>query len=167
MRLNSLRVLVLHPSDTAVRALAPFLAGAAVRTRHPGGAWDVLVRWGYADGPDAPYTLNPSWALVHAAEPAAARALLQLNGVRCLTESTTKRLSTRSVVALRIHAVDLCTVAIQLVGDERCPCATSRAARAETVAPGCRRWNTSAPSMSWWQPPATIRAPGRPPPLLR
>lgn len=122
MRLNSLRVLVLHPSDTAVRALAPFLAGAAVRTRHPGGAWDVLVRWGYADGPDAPYTLNPSWALAHAAEPAAARALLQLNGVRCLTESTTKRLSTRSVVALRIHAVDLCTVAIRrLIGDREMP----------------------------------------------
>ena len=49
-------------------------------------------------------------------------ALLQLNGVRCLTESTTKRLSTRSVVALRIHAVDLCTVAIRrLIGDREMP----------------------------------------------
>lgn len=109
-----MRTLLLHPSEAAGRLLAPLLPDVTVRTRHPGGAWDVLVRWGASDGSDAPFTFNASWALANVADREASRNLLELNGVaRWVERSSRRRSARRAAATFRIHTVDLRTVAIR------------------------------------------------------
>lgn len=158
-----MRVLLLHPSEAAGRLLAPLLPGVTIRSRHPGGAWDLLVRWGVADGPDAPYTFNPTWALDHAADPVACRAILQANGVRRWTGRSARRPPPpRSVVTFRVHTVDLCAIAICRVERGRERPARSLTTRSRQVLEMVARRALYALGLHFGAVDVVVEASGRP-----
>lgn len=111
-----MRTLFLHPSRPLLRHLGPHLPFASMKTKHPGGEWDVLVRWGSYDGPDSPFTYNARWALENAAHSDTYRSLLRLNGIPMRERIRTHRRSPRRIVAkYRVHMVDLYAVAIRRI----------------------------------------------------
>lgn len=134
-----MRLLFLHPSPSFARIAAPFFPGAAFSTRHPGGDWDILVRWGVTAGPDAPFTYNAGWALRNLAAPDALRSLLQVNGVPYRPPDAGPP-PQRSARRYRVHLADLQPVGVRLLrGGEEWPCPTLPALRRHRLVTLARR----------------------------
>lgn len=106
-----MRCLVLHHSreDAALRSHFHF---ADCRSAHPGGQWDIMIRWGNIDGPDATRTLNRAAALHIAQNTEQVAQLLRANGLRFRpTEKPHRR-------TYRVHVVDLSVIAIMRRGSD-------------------------------------------------
>lgn len=108
-----MRILLLHPSREFLRLIAPFIPHVTLKSRHPGGSWDVLIRWGVDSGSDAPFTYNAAWALENLGTLGWVRSLLQVNGIPYRSHGDTPaRKAERAVARYRVHMVDLNVVAV-------------------------------------------------------
>ena len=105
-----MRCLVLHHCPKDVAAFARHFAFAACRTTHPGGWWDILIRWGNTDGPDADRTLNRAAAVNTAKNSDEVAQLLRANGLRFRSTDV------EDDQTYRIHVVDLSVIAITRKG---------------------------------------------------
>ena len=78
-----MRCLFLHGSAETAARLGPLLEEFTHAHVHPGGAWDLLIRWGNRSGGDAEQTVNRLAALDNPADHPQVHRQLALNRLPC------------------------------------------------------------------------------------
>jgi len=119
-----MRCLFLHGSAETAARLGPLLEEFTHAHVHPGGAWDLLIRWGNRSGGDAEQTVNRLAALDNAADHPQVHRQLALNRLPCrrTRQNEHGEWAVRGVAVAaryRVHVFDLRPVAIVNMGGSR------------------------------------------------